>query len=759
MTSPRALAVALLGLFILAPLAAHAGVGASPPYVTNSVLLPGSHYEQQISVSETGTSGDRWVHPVLATPEIEGWISYDPPPPFRIPEGSVSTTFRVLVDVPMDAALGTRTGRLYLKFNTSPTVVSGGGVACDVSLTVTDTPVVNLRVRRYYSVADTVSRQPLEVCMDVENSGNTAGTYDLLAGDIKTYGGALVASVETSALDLVPPFTRSRVCGRLPNPVTVGTASYYKATLRLFTGGVAANTWDTIFRFLPSPNHLPVAVAGDDQWHEVPSGGIASVTVDGSGSVDADSSAGTSDDIVAYAWLLDGQVVADTAVATLDVAPGAYLFTLQVTDSYGESDSDDVLVTVLDNIPPTAAAGPAQTVRAGADDLARVVLDGSGSTDPDSTPGTHDDIVAFDWLLDGAEVASGATAPLALPPGEHVFTLVVTDSFGASDSDDVVITVLFDAPPVAVAGPSQWLIVGDDGLATAGLDGAASSDPDSTPGTSDDLVAYDWFIGGAPVASGASAALTLGLGEYVVTLVVTDRQGKTASDAVTLLVTLPPNDPPVALAALNDTAEVDPSCVATVALDGTGSSDPNSSAGTADDIVDYAWFIGDTQVAGGAQASVALPPGHFEITLVVTDAAGEQAEDTAAVDVVDVTPPVIAVTIARDTLWPPTRELVDPGFTATVVDNCDAAPEVTLSVSSDEPSGTRTAAAVIDPDGVVTVRADRDGKSDGRVYVIGVSATDAAGNPAWAGQPVSVPHGQKTTAVDSGQDYDATVRE
>lgn len=419
----------------------------------------------------------------------------------------------------------------------------------------------------------------------------------------------------------------------------------------------------------------------------------------------------------------------------------------------------NVLVTILDNTPPSVDAGADQTVRAGADDLARVVLDGAGSSDADSTPGSHDDLVAFDWYRDGAAVASGEAVPLDLPPGDHVFTLVVTDSFGASDSDGVRVTVLFDAPPVADAGPGQWLIIGDDGHATAALDGSGSSDPDSTPGTSDDLVAYDWFIAGAPVASGAGALVTLGLGEYVVTLVVTDRQGKRASDTVTLVVTPPPNDPPVALADVNDTAEVDASCVATVALDGASSSDPNSTAGTADDIVDYAWFIDDAQVASGAQASVALPPGHFEITLVVTDAAGEQDEDTASVDVVDVTPPVIAIAITLDELWPPTGQLVDPGFTTTVTDNCDAAPSVTLAVSSDEPSGRRAAAAVIDPTGAVSLRADRDGKGDGRVCVIGVSAADAAGNPAWAGQPVAVPHVKRSPAVDSGQVYDATVQD
>lgn len=47
--------------------------------------------------------------------------------------------------------------------------------------------------------------------------------------------------------------------------------------------------------------------------------------------------------------------------------------------------------------------------------------------------------------------------------------------------------------------PAGWCAAG--GTADFLLDGSASSDPDSTPGTSDDIVLYGWFDGdegGAP---------------------------------------------------------------------------------------------------------------------------------------------------------------------------------------------------------------------------------------------------------------------
>ena len=96
---------------------------------------------------------------------------------------------------------------------------------------------------------------------------------------------------------------------------------------------------------------------------------------------------------------------------------------------------------VVLNRPPEAHAGPEQTASAGSDCTATVALNGSGSIDPDSTEGTNDDIVSFGWYDGDTLLDSGEIINYPFPLGVHTVTLVVTDSFGETGYDEVVISV------------------------------------------------------------------------------------------------------------------------------------------------------------------------------------------------------------------------------------------------------------------------------------------------------------------------------
>jgi hypothetical protein len=116
------------------------------------------------------------------------------------------------------------------------------------------------------------------------------------------------------------------------------------------------------------------------------------------------------------------------------------------------------------NSPPLADAGTDSVAECGAPEGALVLLDGSASEDPDSTPGTNDDIVSFDWYLgyggaDETLLGSGETLEVALPLGAHTVTLRVEDSQGETDTAEVVKTVEDTTDPaiaVSVTPRTIW---------------------------------------------------------------------------------------------------------------------------------------------------------------------------------------------------------------------------------------------------------------------------------------------------------------
>ena len=174
-------------------------------------------------------------------------------------------------------------------------------------------------------------------------------------------------------------------------------------------------------------NTAPVADAGADQTLDA-TGQTTYVTLDGSGSSDADG------DALSYSWTLNGSVVSTDASFSTNLADGSYTFTLTVSDGE-ESDSDEVSVTVVNTI-PVADAGADQTLEAtGA--TTTVTLNGS-ATDADG------DALTYSW----SNGASGASTSVDLAVGTHTFTMTVTDEQGATDSDQVTVTITDTTAPV-----------------------------------------------------------------------------------------------------------------------------------------------------------------------------------------------------------------------------------------------------------------------------------------------------------------------
>jgi hypothetical protein len=121
----------------------------------------------------------------------------------------------------------------------------------------------------------------------------------------------------------------------------------------------------------------------------------------------------------------------------------------------------------LNTVPVACVVGGDRVVEAGSDCEARVVLDGSCSSDADSAPGTNDDINDFDWyeVIDPCDpnsdifLGTGEIIECNLPLGGHDIVLEVTDKVGAFDVNEVTITVEDTTPPefsLAVGPDVLW---------------------------------------------------------------------------------------------------------------------------------------------------------------------------------------------------------------------------------------------------------------------------------------------------------------
>jgi hypothetical protein len=176
-------------------------------------------------------------------------------------------------------------------------------------------------------------------------------------------------------------------------------------------------------------------------------------------------------------------------------------------------------------------------------------------------------------------------------------------------------------PPIADAGYDQNIMDADDnGTEQVTLDGSGSTDPDGS------IVNYVWREGGNQIATGVNPTVTLSVGTHFITLTVTDDDGLTDANTVTVTIETFSNQSPVANAGGPYTIYVGD----TLMLDASGSTDEHNN------IVSYLWDLDDNnsfETDAGSNAvfdinyaclqSLGLLIGNtYKIHLKVTDSGG-----------------------------------------------------------------------------------------------------------------------------------------
>ncbi len=291
----------------------------------------------------------------------------------------------------------------------------------------------------------------------------------------------------------------------------------------------------------------------------------------------------------------------------------------------------------LPNIAPTAYAGPDKTMNPPADSA---MVTGTGA-DPDGI------IVAYKWRkINGPSqftIVNDSVAQTSiknLVQGVYTFRLTVTDSSGATGTDDMQIIIAPpNQPPVANAGASQNITLPANAATLSG----SGIDADGT------ITAYFWNRVSGPAqftistpSSPQTTITNLVQGIYLFELIVTDNSGATDRDTAMITVNAAPpptNRAPVANAGTDQSITLPTNFVS---LTGSGQDSDGS-------IVAYSWrwlsgptlFTINTPNTAQTLASN-LVQGIYRFELTVTDNSGATASDIVEITV-NAAPPVANV--------------------------------------------------------------------------------------------------------------------
>ncbi len=412
-------------------------------------------------------------------------------------------------------------------------------------------------------------------------------------------------------------------------------------------------------------------------------------------------------------------------------ATGIYNATLTVTfgGSLNKTESASAQITVLQNLPPVANAGPDQLVEQTSPTGANVTLNGSASSDP------NNDTLTYNWTW-ANNSATGKIVTVPFPPGNTTVTLLVSD--GQLNATDTVNIVVRDTiPPVVTISPNITVDAGT---------------PVTLNGTATDAIStrfnFTWSESGTILktqtnATNTTLTNTFSPGTHTVVLNATDQAGNMGSANTTVKVV--DNVPPVvSISPKNVTAEAG----TVVSLNGTATDNVSTR-------FNFTWSESGVVLKTQANATnttlnydTKFKVGTHIIVLNATDEAGNTASANATIKVIDTTPPNITAAVMPDTLWPPNHKYVEVKVNATVSDLGDPNPKITLvSVTSSEPDnalgdGNTVDDVVIVDNYTFNLRAERSGTDSGRIYTITYKATDASGNTATASVTVTVPHNQ-----------------
>jgi sialidase-1 len=325
------------------------------------------------------------------------------------------------------------------------------------------------------------------------------------------------------------------------------------------------------------------------------------------------------------------------------------------------------------------------------------------------------------------------------PVGETIITWAATDNWGNTATATQMVTVNDTEAPVLTVG--QVISVPNDaGVcgATINITAATATDNCSVP------ILKSVRNDGLPLTA------IYPMGNTTITWTATDSTGNTSTS--TQVVTVNDTEAPV-LVVGQDISVTNDAGVCGASIDITATATDNCSGSSLKSVR-----------SDGLPLTDIYPVGKTTITWTATDATGNTATTTQAVTVNDKEAPVLVGTGYSPELWPPNHEYHQfniAQFISLVSDNCsgiDASNAIILSITSDEAeyapgSGDTGNDILIEGAQLFSVRAERSGNGDGRVYTVHISVADDSGNKATMEGTISVPKSKNKAAVRGSSAY------
>jgi hypothetical protein len=237
-------------------------------------------------------------------------------------------------------------------------------------------------------------------------------------------------------------------------------------------------------------NHIPVADAGPDQTVEAQAPWGATVTLDCSGSSDADSTPGTNDDINDFNWYeIDpydpnfGVFLGSGRIIDCNLSIGDHIILLEVIDKAGASDTNEVTIIVQDTTPPDIICPPDVTLECPADTTQSATGKATATDTCGAATITHSDLWQPSCGNAGTLTRTWTATDESGNTSTCVQTITVVDTTQPEFTFSVTPTMLWPPDHKMVLVTPSWTLSDDcDAAPEVSLVGIVANEGDNTIG-------------------------------------------------------------------------------------------------------------------------------------------------------------------------------------------------------------------------------------------------------------------------------------